>query len=119
MVLRRVARRLAGKPERIISLDAWNAIRQECVTRDFHKEYGGGKEALEGLSWLSLVCYIEEIDPVTLALPAALLQVVNDDLHKLRAIGPLEAYAWCLEKLHAADEQSRGEIEAQHVDDQE
>lgn len=119
MVFRKVAQRFVGKSSHDISIDAWNAARRQCVTESYQKQQTAKEETLERISWLAMVCHLEEIDPATLALPQQLLESVKKDMEELRAMKPFEGYAWCLEKLRTADEKRPGEAEEQRVDHQE
>jgi len=54
---------------------------------------------LADISWLSMVCFVEDVDPCTLGLSAELLERVRADLLVLSERDTLETYWRCLELL--------------------
>jgi len=55
--------------------------------------------AVSEMHWLSLVCFIEQLDPTDLLLRQDLAPRVAVELAQLRAFNSLAAYAVCLERL--------------------
>ncbi len=51
------------------------------------------------LSWLSMVCFVEAIDPGTVGLSEELLARVQRDLKRIEERDTLEMYWSCLERL--------------------
>jgi len=56
-------------------------------------------EPLADISWLSMVCFVEAIDPHTLALSEELTREVRQDLETLEGHDTLEMYWSCLDRL--------------------
>lgn len=59
----------------------------------------GPVDLLADISWLSMVCFVEAIDPGTLGLSEHLAAKVRSDLEALQGHDTLEMYWSCLDRL--------------------
>ena len=46
--------------------------------------------------WLSAICYMERLSPADLVVDADFEKQLNQELHQLQELDPLEAFALCL-----------------------
>lgn len=88
------------------SMDSWEATRS--LTR-FSKSNAANNAVQsvvvpKDLSWISMACFIEGIEPASLALAPSTLENVHREVAALRGLPALEVYAECLERLSQSDE---------------
>lgn len=70
-------------------------------------------DSLAEISWLSMVCFVEAIDPSTLGLSEELAIKVRDDLETLEGHDTLEMYWSCLDRLRRlGSPENQGESDA-------
>ena len=106
MGLRTLSTRIFGVRNEGVSADEWDASRAQQVAAFFEQKDRDAvaRDPLGGVHWIAMVCFVEEIDPETLPLGNRDKAEVLSGLERIGAIGALEAYAACLEKLSLCDD---------------
>lgn len=103
------------KPPR---LDHWNSaratlLRSEKSPKDLRE---GVRQRVQAQHWLTLTCFVEQIDPAALSLTPTLLNQIQEELGILRQCEPLEAYVSALDRLSAESITSSTQAEMTDVD---
>jgi len=109
---------LLAQERSVPSADEWDAARSE----EFGIVGGAARRAsshdavtlaVREMHWVSLACFLEQRDPIELALLPELAARVTIEVTQLRAFDPLEAYAASLEQLcDSGGIESEGDQEA-------
>lgn len=109
MILDRVGRLLAHK-RAAPSADQWDAERalDLGIIKGKHGEQNeasnAGLAAIKKMHWISIVCFLELVNPRDLALISGLHERVADELSQLQSWDPLEVYAAGLESFFYREE---------------
>jgi hypothetical protein len=109
MIFGRVSTLLAPK-RGAPSAEQWNAGRalDLAIVKDKLGErretYSAVLNTVKKMQWLSVVCFLEQVNPQGLALIPGLNERVLSELSQLQSYDPLEAYAACLESLIMGEE---------------
>jgi hypothetical protein len=87
------------------SVEDWNAVRTDLLapTQRSKTQHDGVPSLIASCHWLTLVCFIEHIDPESLALAPELLTRVRDERMALRECDPLVCYWAVLDRLSMDD----------------
>lgn len=72
--------------------------------------------AVASAHWLTAVCWVEGVEPESLALAPMLLSQVQMELETLRKLDPLEVYVAALESLTLVEEEEEAEYEEEPSD---
>jgi hypothetical protein len=73
-----------------------NLLRLETVRQELDQ---GVEEKVQAQHWLTLTCFVEQIDPAALSLTPELFTRIQEELSALRQCEPLEAYVAALDRL--------------------
>jgi hypothetical protein len=109
MILDRVGRLLAQK-RAAPSADQWDAERalDLGIIKGKHGEQNEPNKAvlaaIKKMHWISIVCFLERVNPLDLALISGLHERVLGELSKLQSCEPLEVYAAGLESFFCREE---------------
>lgn len=82
-------------------IEEWNAYREQKVVAapPQKSERERCQEAISSQHWVTLVCFVEKIDPASLCLESRFEQRVQSELAVLAGFDPLQAYVTALEYL--------------------
>jgi hypothetical protein len=102
------------------SIEEWDASRVKdlgIAGADEH-EQEPVVEAVNGAHWLSVICYVEQIQPESLALEPALLAQIKLELRHFDQLDPLKVYAASIERLSEGEDGDDEDFEEDEEEDE-
>lgn len=102
MYLSKFIRRLSTTKHRGVSPTKWNDTRGERVMDPDTRSAQELGKLVRRAHWLSVVCFMEQVDPESLCLAPSLLETIEDELQQFSEFESLAVYASALSRFEGA-----------------
>ena len=81
--------------------DDWDSTRKDKISKEYRVSSSRDdvKSLVDAQHWLSVVCFMEGVDPKLLLLSPELAGRVDQELQLLKALDPLDVYASALQRF--------------------
>ena len=102
MYLSKFTRRLVAPKHPKVSPTRWNDTRRERVMDPDTQNAQELRNLVKRAHWLSVVCFMEQVNPESLCLAPSLLETVEDELQQFSEFESLAVYASALSRFEGA-----------------